>query len=572
MLKSLGLGALALLLMLLTGVLVLVPFLAFENWRGHRAWEKFTAECEAAGESLRPEAVIPPPVPDEENFATIPLFAPLFEYKIAYNSIGWVRLFWADKEEVERLVSVGSFIRGYEHPEIDPPRQTVEWSHGRLFDATAWQAYFRSKTNIIWPSDNRSAAEDVLFALSRFDHDIAQLYATADRPACRLDFGNESYPGQVIGAGRFFDVVFDFAYSVLGFAEIITLRSAAKLSTGDSRGAADDVLLSIKLMNQFRSTEPLVFSGAFPIQHAASAVWDGLVRGAWSDEQLRSMDSELMQIDRLADCKTTRRHWSLVTVDRIERFGEARPLDLVVGLTDRMELSRLYDSVPYFGLPLGIRRLYEIPAVRPNYQFISLIDTQQRVFRVSEIKGLSSTLPLYANHRGVAKGLTIRIDNDLPLTFSRYVELLLYGFGFDAEISPLFYEDIRMTLGYQNLVAEFLTSDSEDSMAYYAHTQSTVDLCRVAIALERHRLRHGQFPESLDALDPDVRPVGGIPHDVINGEALRYRRTEDGRFQLYSVGWNQTDDGGTTVWSGGWRGSPDREQGDWVWPQPVPSP
>jgi hypothetical protein len=34
----------------------------------------------------------------------------------------------------------------------------------------------------------------------------------------------------------------------------------------------------------------------------------------------------------------------------------------------------------------------------------------------------------------------------------------------------------------------------------------------------------------------------------------------DGKFRLYSVGWNLKDDGGTTT--------KDHAEGDWVWPPP----
>ena len=67
----------------------------------------------------------------------------------------------------------------------------------------------------------------------------------------------------------------------------------------------------------------------------------------------------------------------------------------------------------------------------------------------------------------------------------------------------------------------------------------------MAIALERYRLAHGEYPESLDALAPQF--MEKIPHDIINGQPLHYRRTSDGQFVLYSVGWNETDDGGVVV-------------------------
>lgn len=64
---------------------------------------------------------------------------------------------------------------------------------------------------------------------------------------------------------------------------------------------------------------------------------------------------------------------------------------------------------------------------------------------------------------------------------------------------------------------------------------------RTAIAIERHRHRHGSLPGSLDKIDADLLSVD--PLDVIANEPLRYR-VEGDSFVLYSVGDDRDDDGG----------------------------
>ena len=100
----------------------------------------------------------------------------------------------------------------------------------------------------------------------------------------------------------------------------------------------------------------------------------------------------------------------------------------------------------------------------------------------------------------------------------------------------------------------------------FAYAQTSVDLARVAIALERrYRLAHDEYPEALDTLLPQF--MEKLPHDIINGQPLHYRRTSDGQFVLYSVGWNETDDGGEV---GRIKyGTPDISEGDWVWRYPA---
>ena len=91
----------------------------------------------------------------------------------------------------------------------------------------------------------------------------------------------------------------------------------------------------------------------------------------------------------------------------------------------------------------------------------------------------------------------------------------------------------------------------------FAYNQTAANEGAVACALERYHLAHGDYPETLAALTPQF--IAKLPHDMVGGQPLKYRRTNDGRFVLYSVGWNETDDGGLEV-----AGSP--EKGDWAWP------
>jgi hypothetical protein len=97
-------------------------------------------------------------------------------------------------------------------------------------------------------------------------------------------------------------------------------------------------------------------------------------------------------------------------------------------------------------------------------------------------------------------------------------------------------------------------------------------LARAAIALERYRLAHGEYPDALDTLVPQF--IAKLPHDVINGQPLHYRHdppspgsgAASGQFVLYSVGWNETDDGGEVGLTK--NGNVDINPGDWVWRYP----
>lgn len=98
-----------------------------------------------------------------------------------------------------------------------------------------------------------------------------------------------------------------------------------------------------------------------------------------------------------------------------------------------------------------------------------------------------------------------------------------------------------------------------------ARTQTSANQAVVVCALERYRLTHGGYPENLAALVPDY--IAKLPLDIIDGQPLRYSRTANGRFLLYSIGWNEKDDGGKL-----WReenGAINYSKGDWVWRIPL---
>lgn len=115
--------------------------------------------------------------------------------------------------------------------------------------------------------------------------------------------------------------------------------------------------------------------------------------------------------------------------------------------------------------------------------------------------------------------------------------------------------------GYQRQVPTLLTRAAE------AEARRRVLL--TAIAIERFHLAKHCYPESLSKLVPDF--LKSEPKDFMDGQPLRYRRTDDDRFVLYSVGLDGNDDlgqllaAGTTVGPGFGRG----EGPDLVWPMPA---
>ena len=82
--------------------------------------------------------------------------------------------------------------------------------------------------------------------------------------------------------------------------------------------------------------------------------------------------------------------------------------------------------------------------------------------------------------------------------------------------------------------------------------QSLVDQAFIACALERFRLAHGEYPHDLAALTPGF--AGRLPRGITGEDQFHYRRSDDGSFRLYSVGWSGKD-----------KTASDHVKGDWDW-------
>jgi hypothetical protein len=164
------------------------------------------------------------------------------------------------------------------------------------------------------------------------------------------------------------------------------------------------------------------------------------------------------------------------------------------------------------------------------------------------------------------------------LNYCRLLQLQLNG-AFDVEKKQVFPKQIEANTNAleqafagrnpvttictrHQLLAVIMLSALDNIPRRAAGAQTAVDEAAIACAIERFRLAKGQYPDSLQELVPQF--ISSLPNDVISGEPYKYYRTNDGRYVLYSVGWNGTDDGGApgqTLFND--------KGGDWVWQYPA---
>ena len=198
--------------------LIALIFLAYgiENWRGARAWQAYEAEATAAGESLDSEALIPPPITDEENFAAIPLF----------------------KEALDKLKVSGT---GTKLP-------VANWRKGQFTDMAAWQRFYRAQPEFSAPPQPGVPAADVLMALSKFDREMKAVREGASHRGCRFpnNYDDVLHPlGNQLTA-------------MLNLTKVARLHALAELALGQTDASRDDLLLGFRMIDAARNQPSLI--------------------------------------------------------------------------------------------------------------------------------------------------------------------------------------------------------------------------------------------------------------------------------------------------------------------------
>jgi tetratricopeptide (TPR) repeat protein len=498
----------------LAGLAVLIVlFYAEEDWRGWHAWQKFKHEWEAKGEKFDFASFVPQPVPDDQNFAMTP---------IVFTSYG--SMLTRDGKVIPNKNRDTNFVdrlkMAVAQNDNRPTNGAGIWQKSTVSDLKAWQEYYRTlaKTTNEFPvaQSPQTPAADVLLALSKYDSAIEELRQASLLPYSRFPIDYDTECPAVI--------LLPHLAGMKRPAIVLQLRAIAELQNGQSEKALEDIKLSLRLADSIR-TEPILISHLVRmalVNITFQPIWEGLAEHKWSDAQLIALDQELAKLDFLVDYEFSMRSECAMDIKMVEWLRHQRP---------SREISKISQmSSDDSGLkPSDVIIFYLGPS--------GWID--QCELRISWF---------FVQHYLPAANTDLKIIS--PTSIKRADDALYINTKYHCPYNT-FLE--RVYLPALGAVAKKC-----------AYCQESVDLARVSIASERYWLAHGKYPESLDALAPQF--IAKLPHDIINGQPLHYRRTADGQFVLYSVGWNEKDDGGVVGLTEG--GSVDIAKGDWVWRYP----
>lgn len=518
---------------LVFGATPLLLFHAIENARGALVWRQTRETLKARGECLELACIIPPPVRDEDNFFATPFWSH-FRYTRTTDASGrnsttqWADTNWSS---ITREMSLPNLPTPKDRVGV-PPEKTPE---GRT-DLAAWATAFRNSTSnalhrpargsgIQWvaypiPETPGSPAADVLQALTKLDPILAEFETASGRPYNR-------YPHHYEEGWSTLLVPLSAMKSA---TQCLALRSTARLAQGQIAEAASDVLLAFRLGDSLRE-DPYLISQM--VRYACDtialhALWEGLIDHRWSDDQLARFQGLLSRRDyapgilRAIECE---RNIAGYELERIlaDRFGRLHQLDALGGNSSPSEVEEFLTAISVL-MPDGWFRQNQARLMQ-GYQ--SLLNSAR-----TAMKPAART------------------------------EALKEAQASDEVAERFLIESSTHTTPRNFLVRRLLPSLGKASQR--AHRAITLArLGAVACALERHHRAHGRYPESLSGLGPAT--LKALPDDWMSDQPFHYRRTEDGRFELWSVGPDGKDDGGVYR-TRNRKYNTVSEERDWPWP------
>ncbi len=518
-------------------------WIAVDNAVGEMAWNRSWKELKARGEPVTLKDLLPAMPPDEQNFWRTPLLKSANEYSLV-ESNGFTEIVWADpagrhradamwlpdpvsREKPEKKtrgartnslrMDLDSYARGIRSQPVrkfqeDQPSQQELGVYGleastrrdpRELPAEVMQRFGLVRTNV--PKMNvelaralviEDPAREVLEFLKRYEPELSEIAAAAERPF-------SAYPVN-------WDAGFGLHLSHLSFAKKLStmfrLRASARLASGDATGGFADAVTALRIAER-SAPEPVLISLLVRIAQTAiatSALAEGWAERKWTDAQWKQLQEMVLARDMQAE---------------------------------------------------GVRG-FQGERVFANLQFeqMLMLMAPGRTRAGAGGPGLLSVL----SPRGFVRRNMVAQSRAMDVLLARLREpdwtVNVEGkFSIDRLMEASGLKPITL----YNVLPSMLLPALDKSVWKLARQATMLRLAGVACALERHRLKHGAYPETLAGLAPEF--LGDVPRDPMSGQALLYERPAPDSCRLWSVGLNGRDDGGVTL------AERNDENGDWVW-------
>jgi ABC-type Na+ efflux pump permease subunit len=343
--------------------------------------------------------------------------------------------------------------------------------------------------------DRKKSAAAVLDGLNPLHEDLAAVALAAQQPFFRATTSRDA---AAVYQSNSKELV---AMQRLHF--LFQLRASALLALNREPEAGEDVLTSLRLAQLSRQSPDVNGSLRAQVLLARSLqpVWEGLAEHRWNGPQLAAFQENLARFDLLSDHTNAVRRAVLANIEIWRAIPDAR--------TARV-------SVPTSG---------------GGYMYDPAWQMQPRAW------WFDSCIQLYR----AGQNTVARVDVAAGRVTDDFNWSDLNGLPLDNSSSQLF----QQTIGW----------GANPTLVSFAQTAANQAV--IACALERYRLAHGAFPETLEQLLPDW--LGSIPRDISRGRPMFYHREDKDNYALRGAGQNGIIDQGKVP------------SDDWLWSFTAPT-
>jgi hypothetical protein len=490
---------------------------AWMNWTGARMLRDAMARLKAEGETTDFRALTNEPIPDADNFCAIPA---LKDLPLVVDS---------DSEKGEpavrrRRLNALKFPSGDKIPA--KPRTGRPSAIGAREDLGAWRDWLLKAgvAKDVAQSDN--PARDVLNVLSPNEPLFAELAAGLDRPYSEWTpaWRTRELPENL------FAVTMPHLTASMALNQPLPLRAKAAARLGDAAKAHQSLRIMARL-SEANSNDPFLIGllvAATSSGVMTDALWEVCDAQVGSAADFAVLESLLASTD-----------FKLATLRALRS-------EMAAGLNTMRYVKAKRDASVF----LVVNELGEQPSGAGAA-------TLARMLPAGFWDGSSAQL--------IEREFDTLIK---PMRDQGWMAAIDSVAKRDAETEK---ERKHIYLHPYSIVASLMVPAFSSVIQRAAYTQCLVDQATIACALECHRLERGGYPDSLDGLK--LANGKALPLDALSGKPMGYRKTENGKYKLWCVGFDGKDDGGKRVLD---EKNPEATKfadknykGDWVWDFPA---
>ena len=540
-----------------------------EGWRGHYVWENYRHTLEAKGESLDWKAMIPPMVPDAQNFFGAPFMSEWFVRPSGktQNAGDFSKQF--NYTNTTAAVVIADLLIASTTAPTDPGKSTTIL---KFDDATSRAGAMSNLESILGPIVF-GAQGGAILATKPPNPDQTQplrIYFESKKPPTVQDLllffnGQKSQVGHLtikpVGTNSHqLLATFIVASDYLRWSnrhQVIFDRIREALTRPYARMSGD-------------YSDPL--TAPIPNSDAVRAVAQTLAQRAQCHLLLGQPEKALRELTLLHDL----RHL-------LEGAPTGQPMTMVAAMINAA-ITELYLNTVADGFRMHAWQEPQLITLQKQLEQIDLTSIAHEALREEQVSqqqmmqtDIAQLITPNLEIRGDPKAtLWQKIQNLGPANFTRgFFDLNMFNV---AKLNQMAIDSVkpaeRIILTEKiaefqlaaewayhhwfpyNLLTAIAVPNYTKAVQTFGRDQTKADEAQIVCALERYHLAHGKYPETLSELMPQF--IDHLPHDIIGGQPLKFRQTTAGNFLLYSVGWNGVDDGGQTSLC-------PYTDGDWVW-------